>query len=46
MSAVTNEITIPYSDELLWALQMQADEFAVEARELLAVKLYEMEASV
>ena len=39
---VMNALTIEYPDELLWALQQEPDEFAVEARLLLAVKLYEM----
>jgi predicted HTH domain antitoxin len=35
-------LTIPYPAELHWALQQKPDEFANEARLLLAVKLYEM----
>jgi predicted HTH domain antitoxin len=34
-------LTIEYPQELLWALQKEPDEFASEARILLAVKLYE-----
>ena len=33
--------TIEYPEEVLWALQQDPAEFAVEARLLLAVKLYE-----
>ncbi len=36
-----NALTIEYPDELLWALQQNPDEFAAEARVLLALKLYE-----
>jgi predicted HTH domain antitoxin len=36
-----NTLTIDYPDELLWALQQEPDEFAEEARLLLALKLYE-----
>ncbi|MBE2219919.1 MAG: UPF0175 family protein [Anaerolineae bacterium] len=36
-----NALTIEYSEELLWALQQEPDEFAIEARLLLAIKLYE-----
>jgi len=36
-----NTLTIEYSPELLWALQQQPEEFASEARLLLALKLYE-----
>jgi len=36
-----NALTIEYPDELLWALQQEPDEFAAEARLLLAIKLYE-----
>ena len=35
-------LVIPYPTEVQWALQQQPDEFANEARLLLAVKLYEM----
>lgn len=35
-------LTIPYPAEVHWALQQEPDEFANEARLLLAVKLYEM----
>lgn len=34
-------LTIEYPEELLWALQQEPDEFAADARILLAVKLYE-----
>jgi predicted HTH domain antitoxin len=34
-------LTIEYPEELLWALQQEPDEFAADARVLLAVKLYE-----
>lgn len=34
-------LTIPYSSELLWALQQEPDEFERDARLLLAFKLYE-----
>ncbi|MBE2201143.1 MAG: UPF0175 family protein [Anaerolinea sp.] len=37
-----NALTIEYSDELLWALQQEPEEFAAEARLLLALKLYEI----
>ncbi|MCB9444309.1 MAG: UPF0175 family protein [Ardenticatenaceae bacterium] len=36
-----NRLTIEYPDELLWALQQEPDEFASEAKLLLAIKLYE-----
>ncbi len=36
-----NQLTISYSDELLWALQQEPEEFEAEARLLLALKLYE-----
>ena len=36
-----HQLTIPYPDELLWALQQEPDEFEAEARLLLALKLYE-----
>lgn len=36
-----NQLTIPYPDDLLWALQRDRDEFEQEARVLLAIKLYE-----
>ena len=36
-----NTLTIEYSSEILWALQQEPDEFAAEARLLLALKLYE-----
>lgn len=35
-------VTIPYSQEMLWALQQEPGEFETEARLLLAVKLYEL----
>lgn len=34
-------LKIEYPQELLWALQQEPDEFAAQARILLAVKLYE-----
>lgn len=34
-------LTIEYPEEVLWALQQEPDQFAAEARLLLAVKLYE-----
>ena len=34
-------LTIEYPDEILWALQQNPDEFAAEARLLLAIKLFE-----
>jgi predicted HTH domain antitoxin len=34
-------LIIEYPDELLWALQQDPDQFAQEARLLLALKLYE-----
>ena len=37
-----NTLTIPYSPEVLWALQTEPEEFAAQARRLLAVKLYEI----
>lgn len=37
-----NTLTIPYPSEVLWALQEEPEEFAAEARLLLALKLYEM----
>jgi len=36
-----NALTIQYPEELLWALQQEPEEFASQARILLAVKLYE-----
>lgn len=36
-----NTLTIEYPRELLWALQQEPEEFAAQARVLLAVKLYE-----
>lgn len=37
-----NSLKIPYSSEILWALQQEPEEFEAEARLLLALKLYEM----
>ena len=37
-----NTLTIEYPSEILWALQEEPEEFATEARLLLALKLYEM----
>jgi predicted HTH domain antitoxin len=37
----TETLIIKYPAEVLWALQQQPDEFADEARLLLAMKLYE-----
>ena len=34
--------SIEYPPEILWALQQDSEEFAAEARLLLALKLYEM----
>ena len=39
--AETNTLTIEYPAEVLWAMQQNPDEFAQEARLLLALKLYE-----
>jgi predicted HTH domain antitoxin len=36
-----NSLKIPYSAEILWALQQEPEEFEAEARLLLALKLYE-----
>jgi len=36
-----NTLTIEYPAEVLWALQQDPDEFANQARLLLALKLYE-----
>ena len=36
-----NNLKIPYSSEILWALQQEPEEFEAEARLLLALKLYE-----
>lgn len=38
----TEMLTIPYSDDLLLSLKKSREEFEVEARLLLAVKLYEL----
>jgi predicted HTH domain antitoxin len=35
-----NQLTIPYPEDLLWALQQEPHEFEENARLLLAVKLY------
>ncbi len=40
--AEANVLSIPYSDDLLLSMKKSPDEFEVEARLLLAVKLYEM----
>lgn len=37
-----NTLTIEYPPEILWAMQEQPEEFAKDARILLAVKLYEL----
>lgn len=37
-----NTLTIEYPTEILWALQEEPEDFAAEARVLLALKLYEM----
>ena len=37
-----NTLTIEYPQELLWALQQEPEEFATQARILLAIKLYEI----
>ncbi len=34
-------LTFEYPDEVLWALQKEPEEFAAEARLILAMKLYE-----
>lgn len=39
----TNVLTIPYSDDLLLSMKKSSHEFEVEAKLLLAVKLYEMD---
>lgn len=36
-----SSLTIEYPPEVLWALQEEPEEFEVEARWLLAIKLYE-----
>ena len=36
-------ITIEYQPDILWALQQEPEDFAKEARLLLAIKLYELE---
>lgn len=38
----TKQLTIEYPEELLWGLQQDPEEFANEARLLLALRLYEM----
>ncbi len=35
------ELTIPYPEDVLWALQQDPAQFEAEAKVLLAVKLYE-----
>lgn len=42
MATEDKVLTIPYPDDLLLSLKESEDEFAAEARLLLAVKLYEM----
>jgi predicted HTH domain antitoxin len=37
----TYQLTIPYSDEVLWALQQQPKEFERDIRRLAAMRLYE-----
>ena len=37
-----NILSIEYSQEVLWALQQEPEEFEQEARLLLAIKLYEL----
>jgi predicted HTH domain antitoxin len=39
----TNVLTIPYSDDLLLSMKRSSQEFEIEAKLLLAVKLYEMD---
>ncbi|MDM8528574.1 UPF0175 family protein [Anaerolineales bacterium HSG24] len=39
---MTHIMTIPYSDDILFSLKKSQAEFEVEARLLLAVKLYEL----
>ncbi|MCB0121571.1 MAG: UPF0175 family protein [Caldilineaceae bacterium] len=36
----TNQLTIQYPSELLWACQMEPEEFAAEAKQTLALALY------
>lgn len=38
----THQLTIPFSDDLLLSLKESPEEFAAEARLLLATKLYEL----
>lgn len=38
----TNQLTIPYPDDLLLSLKVTPESFELEARLLLAIKLYEM----
>jgi predicted HTH domain antitoxin len=38
----THQLTIPFSEDLLLSLKESPEEFEVEARLLLAVKLYEL----
>lgn len=42
MTTVGTTLTIDVPEDVLWALQQRPDEFADEARLLLAVKLYEI----
>ena len=42
MTGMTRYLTIDYGDDILLALGMTPDEFGMEARTLIAVKLYEM----
>lgn len=37
---IMNHLIIEYPSELLWALQQEPDEFAAEAKMLLAIELY------
>jgi predicted HTH domain antitoxin len=42
LGGTMNTLTIEYPTKVLWALQEEPDEFAADARLLLAVKLYEL----
>ncbi|MCB0137358.1 MAG: UPF0175 family protein [Caldilineaceae bacterium] len=42
MTTTSTSLTIDVPEDVLWALQQRPDEFADEARLLLAVKLYEI----
>lgn len=42
MATEKKALTVPYPDDLLLSLKESEEEFAAEARLLLAVKLYEM----